>query len=355
MDEALADAGRRLQKARRPLLIAGSMDVNGARSILKMARHYKAIVSHTAADSFLRNLRVMQETGWISATLNEPVNRADLLVVVGQQLFSDYPRLAERLMQEKRLYRKQPAEVILLADWQQISDVPAELQERKPCIMTVKPEQMLNFLRRLALHIKAKDNPNDHDDAAGLAKKLKAAQYSAIVWSAAELPTQYSDLYLHGLAHCIRLLNEKTRCVMVPVGAKDTNNTFAQVCLWNHAYPGELSFQRGFVEYDPYLFNGQRVLEQAEADLLVWISPLKPAAPPKSDIDTIALVHPGLPADPALAVQIPTAVPGVDHGGHLHRLDNVVVLPLPALRQSKLPSASMLINQLLDSSTKKIS
>lgn len=353
MDEALRLADQRLQRAQRPLLIAGSMDINAARSALKLAHRHKAIVSHRAAGSFLRNLRVMQETGWIGATLNELTNRADLIVFVGLQLFNDYPRLAERLMQKKRLYRDCPAEIIMLGHWQQAADIPVELQAYKPQLIKLQPEQTPNFLRHLALRIQAEPSADEQDEVGVLAKRLKAAKYAAIVWCGSELPALYSDLQLHSMAHCVRSLNKKTRCVIVPVGSTDTNNTFSQACLWTYGYPGELSFQRGVVEYDPYLFNWQRVVEQAETDLIVWLSPLKPEAPPPADVDTIALVHAGLPKQPSLAVQIPTAIPGIDHHGHLHRIDNVVVMPLPHLRHNSLPAADTLINRLLTMTTEK--
>ena len=348
VDEAIQRAAQLLQSARRPLLVAGSMDVNAARAALKMASQRKAIISHIAADAFLRNMRVMQETGWIAATLNEPANRAELIVFIGRQLFDDYPRLLSRLRQKKRLYRDRPAEIILLGDWRQSDKLPAGLGDCQPQIIRLKPEGMAHFLRRLAMRIKENEAEEGRDEAAAqLAGRLKKAAYSAIVWSGAELPPQFADLHLHSMAHCVRLLNKKTRCALVPVGSKDNNNTFAQVSLWTYGYPGELSFQSGVADYDPYLFNWRRVLRQSEADLLIWVSPLKPELPPPAKLNTIALTHAGLAGDSSLAVQISTAIPGVDHGGHVHRLDNVVVMPLPTLRQSKLPAASALLNQML--------
>ena len=353
LDEAIKRAVQYLQSARRPLLVAGSMDVNAARAALKMASQRKAIISHITAAAFLRNLRVMQETGWIAATLNEPANRAELIVFIGRQLFDDYPRLPGRLMRKKRLYRDRPAEIIMLGDWQQADELPAGLRDCQPQIIRLKAEETANFLRRLAMHIKKDEAEEGQDEeAAQLARRLKEAAYSAIVWSSAELPPQFADLHLHSMAHCVRLLNKKTRCALVPVGSKDNNNTFAQVSLWTYGYPGELSFQRGAVDYDPYLFNWRRVLRQNEADLLIWVSPLKPELPPPAKLNTIALTHAGLASDSSLAVQIPTAIPGIDHGGHVHRLDNVVVMPLPTLRQSELPVASALLNQMLSLTAK---
>ena len=66
------------------------------RVLVELAERSGGIVDHANGDALFRNLRVLQNTGWISTTLTEVRNRADLLVVAGPDISRRFPRFFER-------------------------------------------------------------------------------------------------------------------------------------------------------------------------------------------------------------------------------------------------------------------
>ena len=57
-------------------------------------------------------------------------------------------------------------------------------------------------------------------------------------------------------------------------------------------YPVRNSLQRGFPEYDPWQFDAERMLDNGEADALLWISSFQPEkTPPASAEPTIFIGH----------------------------------------------------------------
>src|SRR5882672_3860658 len=85
---AVGRAAGILRAAGRPLLISAGTDVAGMRVLTELAERCGGIVDHANGDALFRNLRVLQNTGWISTTLTEVRNRADLLVVAGPDVSS---------------------------------------------------------------------------------------------------------------------------------------------------------------------------------------------------------------------------------------------------------------------------
>ena len=81
MEVAAGKAAAILRDARRPILISAGTDVAGMRALLELAEQTGGIIDHLAGDAMMRNLLVLQDTGWISTTLTEVRNRADLLIV----------------------------------------------------------------------------------------------------------------------------------------------------------------------------------------------------------------------------------------------------------------------------------
>ena len=83
------------------------------------------------------------------------------------------------------------------------------------------------------------------------------------------------------------------------------------------------------------------MLENGEGDLLVWVASFSPdLGPPASKLPSIVLGTPGLKLAATPKVFIPIGTPGVDHGGRIIRVDNVVSLPLKNLGRSTLPRAA---------------
>ena len=179
-------------------------------------------------------------------------------------------------------------------------------------------------------------------DLQTIADKLRAAQYSVILWGAAALAFDHAELTVQTLCNIVKDINlQDTRCSGFPLGGKEGDQTANQVCGWTTGYPARVNFAKGYPEYDPFQYDSQIMLNNGEADALVWVQAFNSSAlPPKTDLPTIVIGRSGMVFDKEPDVFIPVGTPGIDHSGHAYRLDNVVAIRLKKLRDSGLPSTA---------------
>src|SRR5262249_13756935 len=96
LDEAVAAAVDILRNSRQPLFAGLATDIAGLRAALQLAERTGGIVDHLGADGFFRNLRTVQDSGWMTTTLSEVRNHMDLLLIVGPDPSPQFPRFHER-------------------------------------------------------------------------------------------------------------------------------------------------------------------------------------------------------------------------------------------------------------------
>jgi formylmethanofuran dehydrogenase subunit B len=141
------------------------------------------------------------------------------------------------------------------------------------------------------------------------------------------------------LNEMIKELNVDTRCNGLPLGGKEGSTSVYNVSSWQSGYPMRTSFNRGFPDYDPYLYDSKVMLANDEADSLVWVSSFNvDRTPPATDVPTIVVGRSGMTFEQEPEVFIPVGVPGIDHAGRSFRGDSSVAIPLRKLRDSGLPS-----------------
>src|SRR5450830_436322 len=95
---AIAEAVALLSKAKHPLISGLSTDIQGMRAVMNLAESASATIDHMNGKSSMRNLYVVQNSGWQVTTLTEVRNRVDLLVVVGTDIVSYFSRFFERMI-----------------------------------------------------------------------------------------------------------------------------------------------------------------------------------------------------------------------------------------------------------------
>ena len=356
LEDALDHSVELLAQAKAPLFAGLATDVNGARGILELADRCGALLDHLNGDAMFRNVRVLQDSGWIATTLSEVRNRADLILLVGNQWHECFPRLVERILQppQSLFASADQRRFVLLGAWDSAA-LPVALRALAPMVIPVHLQQLCDtagLLRGLIagrpVHAQAfgRTLGDQFEELAGM---LKAASYSVVSWSAAELDFPHAELTVQGLVDLVRDLNPSTRSAVLPLGGTLADTTSNQVCTWQLGYPLRSGLQRGYPEHDPILNRHQDLLARKETDLLLWINSLSPQLPPPvTDSPCIVLGHPGMTlADPP-DVYIPVGVPGVDHPGHWYRSDSVCPLPLGQLRDSVLPAVSQVMAALND-------
>lgn len=344
--EATAEAARLLRGARQPLIGGLATDVEGSRAAGRLADRCGGVLDHMNTAAAIRNIRVLQDTGWITTTLSEIRNRADLLIAVGGNIVNRFPRFFERcIVNRDTLFSEQRrCEVIFLG-----GSAPdgLELPGGAPTVIACEIPRLYEVFG--VLRALVADRPIAAESAAGvpiatlraLAERMKAAQYGVVAWAAPDFDFAHAELTVQGLCELVKDLNRETRFSGLPLGGSDGDVTSDAVHLWQSGFGARTCYGQGVPEHDSYHYATARMLERGEADALLWISSFNPGrVPPASMVPTIVLAGEAMILDREPAVFIPIGTPGVDHAGHLFRTDRVVALPLQRLRASALPSAA---------------
>jgi formylmethanofuran dehydrogenase subunit B len=348
LEQAAGAAARILNGAVQPLIAGLATDVAGMRAAVELADRCGAVLDHANSAAKFRNLLAFQDRGAITTTLAEIRNRADLLVVVGTDVVSRFPRFFERIAapggtlfglkdSDRRsifVGTRPPPDLAWPADW--IACEKKDLPD------------VLGALAALAAgaRLDAKQaGPVPIDRLRELSSAMQAARYGALVWAAADLDFPHAELSVQAIQRTLGALNGTTRFSGVPLGGTEADLTADAVLLWQVGFPFRTSFATGRPEYDPYLFDARRMLARREADALLWISTLSDLPVP-ADLHAplILLAAPGAAAVQRADVYFPVATPGIDHGGHLVRTDKVLTMHLTAARPSERASCAQVLH-----------
>ena len=339
--EAVAMASKMLKQAKHPLFGGLITDIQAVRALIPLAKQCNATLDHIDSDKALSNLRVLQGHGFVGTTLSEIYRRADLIIFIGSHLFDDYPRLLQRIYKNKTQTKS-----VLIGPWQH-ENIPNIL--KADCdIINAAPETFPDVIQKLSMHINRqfkqhlKAQPeNDKDDDmlyAKLTADIEHAKYPVFVWSPKDMDYPHADFGSLLLMQIIKQINLRQRCTSLILRGNRGGGNVQSVCLWQSGYPGWLSFTREQAYYNPLHNRTTELLDEQRADLLVWIAPIHPEPPPQSDLPTIVFAHPMIAKELTHDLVVPCGIPGIDHTGYSYRTDGVIILPLPKLRDSKLPA-----------------
>lgn len=347
LQEAIAEAARKLKAARLPLLGGLGTDVEGMRALMSLADRAGGVLDHALSDALYRNTGVLQTKGWFMSTLTETRNRADLVIVVGADLASEHPRFYERVVSPDEVMFENSAKrtVVLIGCGPDAAAGVTGDRIGQVIDIACQPEELpalLGAFRALLKNVPHAAPPPagvSHDALADLAERCRKASYGIVAWAPQTLTFDGADLAVQIISDIVRDMNKTTRFAGLSLGGNDGAATAASVCSWQSGYPLRVSFASGVPLYDPYRFDLARMLASGEGDLLVWVSAFGPVppAPPATELPTIVIGTPGIAPAKAPDVFIPVATPGLDHAGRLVRCDGVVSLPLKALRTSPHP------------------
>lgn len=353
IDVAVKKAIEILKQTNLPVFSGCATDVNGMRAILSLADLTGGIVDNVGFNNSRRNYLVMQDTGWMNTTLAEIKNRCDLLLVFGADIENFAPRFFERYIwndSAMHLSDTENREVIY------IGKTPSGNASTSPsgreatilhCEESHLPEiaaVLLAILKNRNLHVESVAGL-EVKDLKIVVEKLRAAKYGVVVWDASTLNYDHAELTIQAICSVVKEINQQgTRCSGFPLGGKEGDQTANQVCAWITGYPARVSFGKGYPEYDPYLYETRTLINNNEADALVWVQAFNQNPPPVSDLPTIVLGRSGMRFNKEPDVYIPVGTPGIDHCGHAFRLDSVVSIRLKKLRDSGLPSTADVLN-----------
>jgi formylmethanofuran dehydrogenase subunit B len=289
---------------------------------------------------------VLQSTGWITSTLTETRNRADLIIVVGSDMRKLHPRFFERIVSpaDSMFGVTAPKRTVVLIGEVPDRKVAAGAKVGEVIALPCKVEQVGEVLGALRARLRgfriaaktAGGIPIAKIDA--LMEHCRKAQYGVVVWAPPTLDVPYAELTVDQIAGLVKDLNVTQRFAGLSLGGNEGAMTAGAVSTWQSGFPLRISYASGTPRFDPYRNAIFRMVIEGEGDLLMWIASISPdLAPPSTDMPTIVLGTPGLRLPQEPAVFIPVGTPGVDEKGRLVRCDSVVSLPLKNLHRAELP------------------
>jgi len=354
LDAAIHKAAELLRDTRQPVIGGCATDVNGMRALLALADKSGAVIDNINFNAARRNLLAMQDSGWMNTTLAEVKNRCDLLLIIGTDPEVFAPRFFEHfLWNEKAMFLESTAlrEVVYLGKTP-AGKAATSPSGQAPTVMACDDADLPDVVAVLSALVK---NQPIHVETVGniavsalqtLANTLRQARYGVVLWSAGKLSFDHAELTVQTICNIVKDINQQdTRCSGLPLGGKDGDYTASQVCGWTTGYPARVSFAKGYPEYDPFLYDTQAMIANGEADALLWVNAYNSAStPPQSKLPTIVIGRSGMSFDQEPDVFIPVGTPGIDHAGHVYRMDSVVALRLKKLRDSGLPSTAEVLH-----------
>lgn len=352
-EDAYARAAALLRDATQPLFAGLGTDVDGMRAVLSLADRTGGIVDHMHGAAMASNVATVQGHGWMTTTLSEVKNRADVLLFIGTDAVRHHPRFFERVVwNAQSLFGLASEERTVIYLGPDLDTKPGVSPAgREPEHIRCERERLCEVVLALrallaGAALKAKTVAGVKSSVlATLVERLRGARYAVILWAAGDLDPQSADLTIEAIVDLVNDLNEVTRCAGMPLGGNDGGMSAQSVTSWQSGFPPGTSFAPGYPVHDPRRYATKRLLEAKAADCLFWISSLGPTPPPEAPaVPTVilGLEAPRPPRSPE--VFLPVATPGVDHAGQMVRLDSVVSLPLRRLRDSALPSVAQALS-----------
>jgi formylmethanofuran dehydrogenase subunit B len=345
LDEAVQAAAALIKGAELPLFGGLATDVDGMRAVMALAERSGGIVDHALSEGQYRNTRVLQTVGWTTSTLTETRNRADLIIIVGNDLEKLHPRFLERIVLPpdsmfgvtalKRTVVFLGKGSVKAAGAGEVVSLPCDVEQAGEVLGVLRAR--LRGFRIAPIRIGGVTLAKI-DAVAELCRKAK---YGVVVWSPPSLDFPFAELTVDQITGLVKDLNQTGRFAGLSLGGAEGGTTAGAVSTWQSGFPLRVSYASGAPDYDPYRYAIARMLAGGEGDLLVWIASFSPdLAPPPTKVPTIVFGTPGLKLAKPPAVFVPVGTPGVDHAGTLIRCDNVVSLPLKNLGRAELPRAA---------------
>ncbi|WP_445372494.1 formylmethanofuran dehydrogenase subunit B [Methylomonas sp. HW2-6] len=354
LEAAVAKAAELLRDTRQPVIGGCATDVNGMRALLALADKAGAVVDNINFNAARRNLLAMQDSGWMNTTLAEVKNRCDLLLIIGTDPEVFAPRFFERFLWNEHamfLESTDQRDVIYLGKTP-AGKAAVSPTGKTPTVLACDDADLPDVVAVLSALVR--NQPLQVETVGNIAvsalqkvaDRLRQARYGVVLWSAGKLAFEHAELTVQTICNIVKDINmQATRCSGLPLGGKEGDYTANQVCGWTTGYPARVNFARGYPEYDPFLFDSQAMIANGEADALVWVQAYNATAtPPRTGLPTIVVGRSGMQLEAEPDVFIPVGTPGIDHAGHVYRMDSVVALRLKKLRDSGLPSTAEVLN-----------
>ena len=334
-----------LKKSKATLFAGMGTDIKGTKATLKIADKFKCIIDHFSGDSYVKNIKSIQEVGGFFLTLSELKNRSDTIIII-QSSNDELPRLFEKyIFSKKTINNLKKRNLVFIGN-----KVPQFIYKNKKKFnfdhIKLNSTNLLNFISSLRNSIKSDISEIKDKKILSLLKLFKQTNYGSILWSIKELDNNISDLIVTEINLLIQDLNKFTRFAGLSIAGSEHITTVNEVMLWQTGFPIRTSFEQGFPVHDINQFSTKRLIDKKEIELVIWINSFnEKKIIINKKIKTVLIGIPSHPQKNDVDIFIPVGTPGLDHNSHLLRIDKVVSLPLKKIRNISLPSVDYVLNK----------
>ena len=337
-----------INKSNETLILNASSDVNICREILSSASKINGIVDHINSSTFLKNIGLYQRRGYMTTTLTEIKNKSDIIILFSNNILRTYPRLMEIVLAPKNSFSINPKNKRIFV----IGDKENNI---KGCTLKDSRITFIDFNNKnipsLIKSITNKKNETQLSDKGFdiLLKNISKSKYLSMLWSTSEL-IKYNecDQIIHTISEYIVSLNEISRAACLSMSGNDGDISSVQATAWISGYPTRVKFTGSYFEFDRDAYNSEKLIESSNVDLVIYINTIsnKKLTLNKKH-KNIIIGQPATKYNIEPDAFIPCGVPGIDYKGHIFRTDNVVSLPLSAVKVSKFRSAQEILREII--------
>ena len=343
--KAINNLSSLLKKSKSTLFTGMGTDIKGTKATLKIADKFKCIIDHFSGDSYVKNIKSVQEVGGFFLTLSELKNRSDTIIII-QSSNDELPRLFEKYVFSKETINNlKKRKVVFIGN-----KLPKFIYKNKKKLhfdhIKLNSISLLNFISSLRNSINSEISEIKDKKIVSLLKLFKQTNYGSILWSVKELDNSMSDLIVTEINLLIQDLNKFTRFAGLSLTGSEHILTVNEVLLWQTGFPIRTSFEKGFPVHDIDQFSTKRLIDKKEIELAIWVNSFnEKKIIINKKIKTVLIGIPTHPQKKDVDIFIPVGTPGLDHNSHLLRIDKVVSLPLKKIRNISLPSVDYVLNK----------
>ena len=360
-EQALEKAAELLDKAKLPLVNGLIADVQTCREAVALTEKLGGVIDHANGSAMRKSTAAMQRIGEVKTTLSEVKNRADCVIIFGANVTTKFPRLVQRILSPEKTLGAEGTinKKIFILDVAEDGSMSCKIENNISHIRLNYPllesliyrfQEVVTRPKEYFIEHNAETDPEHDKDTRQLFNILDTilkSKYTTLIWSTSNFNLESAEHTVQALTESIKTLMKKVRCVGLPLSGSKGEITANQVSTWQTGVPLPASFTNSTAVHNPVLFDGAKMLQNKEADCLLWISSYNPDdIPPQNNASMIVLGHPNMKCDEA-DVFIPVGIPGIDHRGLACRTDSVATLPLRKLRKSSLSSTNSLLKKLI--------
>ena len=336
--EALDRAAAILSEAQSPLvlgLVGGSLEAQAA-AVAIADRIGAAIDPSSSADSLPR-WRAIQRIGFVSATLGEVRDRADVVVFWDVDPVTSHPRHLERYSGDAvgRFVPDGRVGRTLVV----IAAAPSPTTATADRVFLVTPQDRGDLLASLRAVVRGDHRGQIDERVRSLGNLLLSARYGAWFFGPESGRGPEESAVVEEMFKLVRDLNAKTRFVALTLGGPGNAAGSENVLTWQSGAPLAVDFSKGHPRFLPDEATAERLLTSGEADaaLIVADDPRRFLSRVALDalgrIPTVAIASEEFPASVAML----SARPGIEGGGTVIRSDGAT-LPLRPPLPSRFPT-----------------